>query len=195
MIQINEGLRTHLAKSSSPSSSMAIRCLMAGLLTALTAGCQAWISQVPIAPFQSDGAPAADLSHGSAALDRGLTGEPAFKAPSQNVDSSNSTSGAVSPKASVFLIKWSLPASSVSINEFKLDFGENPKALSNSVKLKRSDLESTYSANNTELIFQHKVSVPGEIESLSVKVSALSSSGQLTESNVFTSKRLVDSPT
>lgn len=191
MIQINEGLLTQWAKTSSVVS----RAVMAGFLALLGSGCQAWISQVPIAPFQSETASASDLPQGAAALDKGLPSDREVQAPSRKVSASNSTSGGVAPKASVFLIKWSLPASSVSINEFKLDFGENPKALSNSVKLKRSDLESAYSASNTELIFQHKVSVPGEIEALSVKVSALSSSGQLTESNVFTSKRLVDSAT
>lgn len=158
-----------------------------GIAAALT-GCQEWLTPIPISPFESHAKDSAEQMHGEPQLqDQAADSMAKSKLYPQAVRPA-------APKVSMFMVRWSLPASANDIKEFRLDYGVNPKSLDNSVKLHRRDLESNFAPGSTAVIFKHPISIPGIANELSVKVSAISDTGAETPSAVFTSKRIGESP-
>lgn len=163
-----------------------IRLAVSLLAVSVLGGCFVQESTIPMSPFESQGSrPAQDLPQSGPPTDAVAT----------NQSSPEPTKRENAPKASVFMVRWSLPASALNIREFRIDYGVDPTALENSLKLIRKDLEAEYSSNNTEILFHHPLSVPGDSPTLSVKISAISDTGQSSSSAVFTSSRIGDSPT
>lgn len=148
-------------------------------------GCFVQESTIPMSPFESQGTRPAQEP---------IQGQPPPNAPAANQPIPEPKREAA-PNASVFMVRWSLPASALNIREFKIEYGVDPKALDSSLKLIRKDLQAEYSSNNTEIVFHHPLSVPGDAPTLSVQISAISDTGQSSSSAVFTSSRIGDSPT
>ncbi len=152
-------------------------------------GCQAWVTPIPISPFESQ----ASRSRGQTHSEQPVTEPSSEQAP--KTKNNPQSARVLAPKVSMFLVRWSLPASATDINQFRLDYGVNHKSLDSSIRLHRRDLESDFTPDNTAVIFKHPISMPGVVTELSVKVSAISDTGVETPSVVFTSKRIGESPT